>query len=362
MTRETKIGLVVGLGFIVVFAILLSHKGTAEHVGPPSDVWPRSGDLQMVNAGSAIDEVVPQEEQEVVDHGATKEVTEPIDVELPPPVLDMPMTSADEPGIEPPAVASDPGAAESSGMPDERDVAPTDTAPVTVEPARPEAPEKREKGAPARPREEDAQPEPVRPAPAVEHLAKAEGKTHEVQKGDTLYSLARKYGKTPAPRVIDRIYAANREQLKSRDALKLGQVLTIPMDLFEPVADPLARPPAPASRPARRAEEGDNAVRDSSGGGARATVAAAAKKDSKERPAAADSPAGDWKWYEVKSGDTFYSIARKVLGTSTRCREIQKLNKSTVPDPLKLRPGDKIKIPVGRPPGLETAGLETPRR
>ncbi len=34
MTRETKIGLLVGLAFIVVFAVLLSHTGT---VPPPGE-------------------------------------------------------------------------------------------------------------------------------------------------------------------------------------------------------------------------------------------------------------------------------------------------------------------------------------
>ena len=34
MTRETKIGLLIGLGFIVVFAVLLSHTG---RVPPPGD-------------------------------------------------------------------------------------------------------------------------------------------------------------------------------------------------------------------------------------------------------------------------------------------------------------------------------------
>ena len=44
MTRETKIGLLIGLGFIVVFALLLSHTGQVRPVGDNMDqVFARRG-------------------------------------------------------------------------------------------------------------------------------------------------------------------------------------------------------------------------------------------------------------------------------------------------------------------------------
>ena len=51
-------------------------------------------------------------------------------------------------------------------------------------------------------------------------------RTHVVQKGDTLYSIAlRYYGNRSA---WEKIYTANRAALPSKDQLKIGQSLTIP--------------------------------------------------------------------------------------------------------------------------------------
>lgn len=52
------------------------------------------------------------------------------------------------------------------------------------------------------------------------------GRTHTVQKGDTLYSLALQYYGTRA--AWDKIYQANRAALSHKDQLKLGQELVIP--------------------------------------------------------------------------------------------------------------------------------------
>lgn len=46
MTRETKVGLIVGLAFIVVFAVILSHKGTQPRAAGTSDLGP------IVDAGT----------------------------------------------------------------------------------------------------------------------------------------------------------------------------------------------------------------------------------------------------------------------------------------------------------------------
>ena len=65
-----------------------------------------------------------------------------------------------------------------------------------------------------------AQPETTMPKPATAP------KNYVVQKGDSLYAISRKfYGDSSH---IDRIYQANRDVMRSKNSLQVGQVLKIP--------------------------------------------------------------------------------------------------------------------------------------
>lgn len=68
----------------------------------------------------------------------------------------------------------------------------------------------------------ESSPAPAPPAPA----SSATTRTHMVQKGDTLQSLALKFYGTRSG--WEKIYQANRGTMPSKDQLKLGQVLLIP--------------------------------------------------------------------------------------------------------------------------------------
>jgi tetratricopeptide (TPR) repeat protein len=67
---------------------------------------------------------------------------------------------------------------------------------------------------------------PAPPAPSEPVADPVKPRTHVVQKGDTLQSLALRYYGTRA--AWEKIYAANRTILPSKDQLKIGQELTIP--------------------------------------------------------------------------------------------------------------------------------------
>ncbi len=72
---------------------------------------------------------------------------------------------------------------------------------------------------------------PATPAPVLASNAPAPapsstGRTHQVQKGDTLYSLAQRYYGNRAD--WQKIYEANRQVLASKNQLKVGQQLVIP--------------------------------------------------------------------------------------------------------------------------------------
>jgi nucleoid-associated protein YgaU len=54
--------------------------------------------------------------------------------------------------------------------------------------------------------------------------------------------------------------------------------------------------------------------------------------------------------YRVQSGDSFYAIARDVLGDADRWKELLELNSSLVDgDPVKLRPGQVLRLPADSP-------------
>lgn len=61
---------------------------------------------------------------------------------------------------------------------------------------------------------------------AVEILARTKGTVHEVQKGDTLGKIATGYYGDST--LADKIYRANRNQLKSPRSLQIGQALKVP--------------------------------------------------------------------------------------------------------------------------------------
>jgi nucleoid-associated protein YgaU len=50
-------------------------------------------------------------------------------------------------------------------------------------------------------------------------------------------------------------------------------------------------------------------------------------------------------WYEVKSGDTLWKIAKEHYGDGSLYPEIFKANQDTLTDPDKIKVGQKLRIP-----------------
>lgn len=67
---------------------------------------------------------------------------------------------------------------------------------------------------------------PVNPPPAPPPPQPSSARTHTVQRGDTLFSIAVKYYGTRS--AWEKIYAVNRASLPNKDQLKIGQQLVIP--------------------------------------------------------------------------------------------------------------------------------------
>ena len=50
-------------------------------------------------------------------------------------------------------------------------------------------------------------------------------------------------------------------------------------------------------------------------------------------------------YYEIVSGDTLGAIAKRFYGDASKYTRIHEANKELIPDPNKIYPGQKIKIP-----------------
>jgi len=126
--------------------------------------------------------------------------------------------------------------------------------------------------------------------------------THRVQPGDTLSSLAeRYYGSAKHARFL----AEANPQISDPNVLRIGTVVKIV--------------PLPADGTADRP---------------------------RSTPSANTATASGQRTYRVKAGDSFYSIARDVLGDSKRWRELLDMNRDAVGgDPTRLQIGQVLVLP-----------------
>lgn len=51
-------------------------------------------------------------------------------------------------------------------------------------------------------------------------------------------------------------------------------------------------------------------------------------------------------YYEIASGDTLGAIAKRFYGNASKYTRIHEANKELIPDPNKIYPGQKIRIPL----------------
>lgn len=133
-------------------------------------------------------------------------------------------------------------------------------------------------------------------------------KRHKIGQNDTLSDISKRYYSTS--RLVGQILKAN-PKIKNPRRLKIGDIIIIP-------------PPNSTTR--------------SSG----VNGAVAANSGKRIPTDAAVSSAT----YRVRKGDTFYSIAQKMLGSSARWREVYECNRDVVKnDPKRLKPGMMLTMP-----------------
>jgi len=184
---------------------------------------------------------------------------------------------------------------------------------------------------------ESTVPEPIEPAPPVQiSEEKIEAKTpkparpalpkvYVVSEGDTLADIAKKlYGPEEGNKKanIAKIFEANRQLLKTVDAIYVGQKLAIP--------------PLVASQADKK--ETESTIADS----IFEKVKSIGIKQLSTRPDKEEQSVP----YIVQEDDNLWRIAARQLGNGSRYREISKLNASVLRDENDLTVGMLLRMPV----------------
>jgi nucleoid-associated protein YgaU len=254
MTKETKIGLLVGLAFIILFAIILSEKSGTRDAALP----------QFANADAARKiGTATGSEKPLYNAGRL-----PVDSKLPPPIetrpapvktVDAARPAADQAPsgksqsqaleteslarlLNPPEETADNNTDKPKEVPSvslgEAVAIALDSAPTPVVPkAEPPAEKTAAALKPVEAAPDLTLTEPLAAAPAKETPSKPASAlpikaTHEVQAGESLGKIAAKYYGRSTPQRVEAIYNANRDVLPSVHAVKASTKLNIP-DLGE---------------------------------------------------------------------------------------------------------------------------------
>ena len=187
MTKETRVGLLLGLGFIIAFGMILSElredpPAASQEIETPvlEPAYYRPGDVSVEEIAFGPAEEPPMRtfrDRRASFAHETPGRSAPV---LPPrAVIHREVVDSGEPDFAPPAIQ--------------------------------EAPE----------------PRPVVEAPAVRRPAVAV-RTYTVENNDSLYTIAGKFYGPNNSHLFKRIYEANRDRLSNASTVRVGQVLVIP--------------------------------------------------------------------------------------------------------------------------------------
>lgn len=291
MTRETRVGLLVGMVFIVAFGLILSELTVTSSSGTAAEF---TADIKEVaNPGWA-------------------------------PLIMPPAVSQPEP--EPVAVA----AAEALGEPGQIAQGPTDRQPA----AQPIA-------LIALVKPESRNPNPVAKTMMVRRRRLWRQRTYTVQEGDSLRRIARdQYGGEHEERYMD-IFRANQRILSDPGRVYVGQELIIP-----PLQQQVTTAPGPPARPAQLRQVPQESpvpkvmdleqLKDRFGltGGT-------------DRAAPTPRKAGAKRVYVVRAGDNLTRIARREMndGSDRAVQRLYQANRDKLSSPDMLAVGVELKIP-----------------
>ena len=312
MTRETKIGLLVGLAFIIVIGILIADYSANSMRRPPAPMLDAMQNVLDSANNPGVRRAIGQAPRGAIAPqrmiGQDVRQTTPEIQVVPPAQSDPPVrieggsrgqqVSSAGPGRMPPVLL----------VPDDRADA-------------------KSHDAAANSREDNSEP---KPAGNVKEIVAVEK--------DTVYKWAKVYLGAPTPANIEAIISAN-PNLKGNKPIRIGDKYKIP--LVTPPATPRDRdnatPPAPPIRPERLERTEPTSVAD---GMDRPTTIE--RTDHTERT---ETPDGEAKVviYTTKRGDSLWKIAERQCGDGRLASKIRELN--NLPND-KIEPEMTLKLPA----------------
>ncbi len=297
MTRETKIGLLVGLAFIIVIGILLSDHLSNTNESPVASMQVAGSTLRAGLGEPSNDDVAPL---------------------LHPPQNISPrqrITTHDEMVRKPigqGVVLVNPGNA-NLNLPEQIPAPPHQDQPRPETPAerlQREAIARGEEVTPIDPNEAGTAPKPpVLPMPpVVPQPTKPVVATYKAQSGDTLGMIALHAMGSNNKANREAIVAANASLKSNRNLIVAGRSYTIP------------------------------------GASVRATTPSPATPVTREETAPVETVADNF--YVVQSGDTLWSIAVDETGSASGVATIKELNQNLLGDSDQVRPNMKLRLPA----------------
>lgn len=344
MARETRIGLLVGLFFIVMFGLVLTEltgggktaPTPAEAVNDPFKIAALPASEDTSPAVSAPGEVVARlgPRSSTVLKPALAEA--PTQTTVAPPVA-APTTSETTSPVAV-AMASPAGDSSVTSMQESSLLSALETLPAPA----PAASEELTASLKTRLARDVEAPAVAEPAPA--ETAPVE-RTYTVAPKDTLRKIARTVYGPDHEKEYRRIFEANKGTLKSESILSVGQKLVIP-----PL--PGGSPGTQGSGP--RATEAPGSTRQLNMDELEKHLATAASPSVKSDPSSAgairasDKPATkNVRVYVVAPGDNLSKIARKTMGNDRKATilKLRNANRGKLADPQRLAVGTKLEIP-----------------
>jgi nucleoid-associated protein YgaU len=344
MTKETRVGLLLALVFIVVFGMVLSelrrpNESIENDLAQPvveesyyNPTQPPQPELQMGRRHSY--DVAPSAEV-----AGRDESVEPdrADVEI---IAPVPTSVADSRTLQPLGPTPTQPPADDNGFLAHGAALPTETTEETM-PAI-DSPQ------PSNPTASHVATVAPQTASASAETATQAPRRYVVREGDSLSSIAAAVYGEEYRHLFKKIYEANREQLPNVNTVYVGQELRIPPRI-EPsmsprqaiVADAASRQPQGGP-----VEMGLEELRQYVGGHS-ATIRRASPSDSETVAQAPAAPRPRVRYYIVQRGDSLTRIARKMYQDDSRdtVRKLYEANRDHLSDPDNVPAGVKLRLP-----------------
>ncbi len=329
MARETKVGLLVGLAFIICFAVILANRGRDDTAASAGSVLSDAGSRVVTSLQDKLSRgIKPNPAQEPARHSAG----------VPTPTTGSELVlqeGAGPAGMQPPAAstptlprppAGDGAVRTPLGPPVSPEV--SDRTLASHIPAPAVSGFELQNGRSGAPPSGGVVSTGTQPPPSgkseSDSANASPGSSYTVASGDTLSKIAIAHYGNKSRSTVNAVFQANRKALENPDSLRAGLVLALP-NLAGASRPNAAEPPKPATtRP----------------------KAETAKVEKSKKPA--DPPASGFRWYQVQKDDRLVSIAREQLGDGGRWKELHEMNKDKFPDPQKIREGVRIKLPAAK--------------